>query len=276
MNVSGMIISSVIASMIASVIAVVLMVVIRFGMGRKKSARWTLAALMPGFLLGTALDGGYDLPVFWASLMAWLVGMGVTAVSANKLMRLGSVLAIGAVGIILLTGVPGQGGAWGLQIPALALWLLISLRTQGWAEGTDPRITLVVLTIAGIGLIWIAHLFDAAPNAQISLTFTLVMAIGWGVRWLVTDLQVAPPIWLAGSAALAAQAVDLALSAPGAWVALILLTLVFFAPMPENMIAKFRDTGLFQTIRPIVVAGFCLLPVLVAGLMGFLISQGSS
>lgn len=162
------------------------------------------------------------------------------------------------------------------QLPALALWLLVGLRTQGWAESSNPRITLVVLTVAAIGLAWIAHLFDAVPAARISLTFALVMAVGWGTRWLVTDLQVAPHIWLAGSAALAAQAVDLAQNAPAASVALTLLTLVFFTPIPENMITKFRDTGLFQSMRPLVVAGFCLLPVLVAGLIGFLMSQGNS
>lgn len=264
---------------IALAAAVILMAVIRFGMGRKKSNRWTLAALIPGFLLGAALDGGYSFPVLWAALAAWLAGVGVTAVPANSVIRLGSVLTVGAVGVILLTGFPGfsvgQLQALGFQLPALALWLLVGLRTQGWVESSDPRITLVVLTVAAIGLAWIAHLFDAAPAARISLTFALVMAVGWGTRWLITDLQVAPHIWLAGSAALAAQAVDLAYDVPAASVALILLSLVFFAPMPENMIAKFRDTALFQFMRPLVAAGLCLLPVLVAGLMGFLMSRGA-
>ena len=92
----------------------------------------------------------------------------------------------------------------------------------------------------------------------------------------MNDLHVAPHIWLAGSVALAAQAVDLADDQPAASVALIILTLVFFAPMPENMIARLRETALFQSMRPIIIAGFCLLPLLVAALIGFLMSQGSS
>ena len=265
---------------IALVVAVILMAVIRFSMGRKKSNRWTLAALIPGFLSGAILDGGHGFPVLWVILAAWVLGVGLTAVSANRLVRLGSVLAISAAGMILLTGLPGFYGAAqpgpGFQIPALVLWLLISLRTQGWAESSDPRLALVVLTIAGIGLIWVAHLSEAALTTEISLSFALVMAVGWAARWLVSDLHVAPHIWLAGSVALAAQAVGLAVEKPAACVALAILSLVFFAPMPENMIARFRDTALFQVIRPIVVAGFCLLPVLVAALMGFLMSQTDS
>ena len=272
MSLSGMI--------VALVVAVILMAVIRFGMGRKKSNRWTLAALIPGFLLGAVLDGGYDLPALWVTLAAWLAGVGLTAVAANGPVRLGSVLMIGTAGMIVLTGFPGiYGGeqpALGFQLPALALWLLIGLRTQGWAESSDPCLALVVLTVAGTGLAWIAHLFDAASAGDISVTFALVMAVGWGTRWLVNDLHVAPHIWLAGSVALAAQAVDLADDQPAASVALIILTLVFFAPMPENMIARLRETALFQSMRPIIIAGFCLLPVLVAALIGFLMSQGSS
>ena len=188
-------------------------------------------------------------------------------------------MLIGIAGMMLLTGIPGIYGAEQqaliFQIPALALWLLISLRTQGWAESSDPRLALVVLTIAGIGFAWIAHLFEAAPAAQISLTFALVMAAGWGARWLMSDLQVAPHIWLAGSAALAAQAVDLAHGEPAVSFSLAILTLVFFAPMPENMIVRLRNTGLLQSMRPMIIAGFCLLPVLVAALIGFLMSEGT-